>query len=273
MTDSAIAQAQATPNESTVAVPKNSSKRKLEWGVYSSIGISNISKSPFSFSDFLEANKANRPATDFSTQASGVGPMATNRTIAAYRAPAPVRKNLAFSVGAEVAKRVTSRLTVTTGLHYNHLSTITSIGSKVQGSAVSFLNDNLSAGPFFLNNDLTTTDYITRYHFIEVPIGIKWQVFKRNPLQLNSGFSVGQLLSTNALYYNAAAGIYYNNNSLYQKTNFSLFTGFNYPVLKFGKSSLWMGPRAQVQVSNLLKKKDYGRQHPYSAGMGLYFSF
>ncbi len=269
--DTAIAKTSTHLIENALA--KTKSKRRLEWGLYSSVGISNISTKPFaSFSELLTAAKANRPATELYAQPSSAAQISSSRVFVVNSAPSPIRKNVAFSIGFNVAKKVTNRLTTSSGVHYNYLSTIASIGRKVQGRPSAFTNDSLANG-FYLNNNLTSSNYVTRYHIIEIPVSIKWQIFKKNSLQLNSGFSFGQLVSTNALYYNAGSGIYYTDKSLFKNTQFSLFTGLSYPVLKFSKSSLWVGPKAQAQVSNLLKKKEYGQQHLYFGGITSYFSF
>ena len=115
--------------------------------------------------------------------------------------------------------------------------------------------------------------YKNSYHFLELPVGINWQVMKSIPLQLETGFRIGRLIKTNALHYDSQQSIYYEDEQLFKRTQFSFYTGLSYRIFKMNKASLYIGPKAQFQLTNLLPKNDYGKQHLYFTGVETRISF
>ena len=118
-------------------------------------------------------------------------------------------------------------------------------------------------------------EYINKYNFIELPVAFQQNLLQRKVFAFgyNAGFSVRQLLNSNALIYNEQGNIYFSNNDLLRKTQLQLQAGLN---LKFntGKTtSVYAGPQISYSLSNFTKSKDNGNFHFMTYGLkaGLLF--
>jgi hypothetical protein len=208
-------------------------------------------------------------ATTSTQNTSGNGPLAVTRY------PSDVSNAFSFAAGTGLNKELSERLQFSTGLFYHFYSTSITVGKKVyQADTITRENKSIRVENFYQSSgSAETNSRKNNYHFIEVPVGLDWQVVKNTPLQLQTGFSIGRLIKTNALHYDGQQGIYYEDEKLFKRTQFSFYTGIFYRILKINRASLYIGPKAQFQLSNLLKKKDFGEQHLYFTGVETYISF
>ncbi|HVG14817.1 MAG TPA: outer membrane beta-barrel protein [Chitinophagaceae bacterium] len=252
-----------------VANPRKNAKKRWIVSINTSIGITGVSTKTLPFVSGNKSNVYQYTARDnmfvSSTAAPGAA-MANLRSVVVPDAPSKVRRNLGFSASIGLNKKINSRIGFSSGLQYARFSTLTSIGRKVQGASA-------SANDFYLNTSLVAKDYETHYDVLEVPLSLDWQVLRTKPLRLHAGIGFGYLITTNALQYDPAMNIYFVDKSLYRTTQFSARTGFDYTIMKKGNHSLSIGPKVGFGLSNLLKRKTYGQQHLYFAGIGSSFSF
>src|SRR3712207_7715845 len=58
-------------------------------------------------------------------------------------------------------------------------------------------------------SDSNSEPYRNRYHYIELPVGFEYRLFKKLPLQLQHGISFGRMIASDALYYDRSANVYY----------------------------------------------------------------
>jgi hypothetical protein len=252
-----------------VANPKKHSKKRWSVSINTSVGITGVSTKALPFVNGSKSNVYQSAARDnmfaSATAAPGAA-MANLRSVVVPDAPSKVRRNLGFSAGIGLNKKISSRIGFSTGLQFARFSTLTSIGRKVQSASA-------SANDFYLNTRLVEKDYETRYDILEVPVSLDWQVLRAKPLRFHAGIGIGYLVATNALQYDPAMNIYYVDKSMYRTTQFSAWTGFDYTIMKKGNYSLSLGPKMGFGLSNLLRRKTYGQQHLYFAGIGSSFSF
>jgi hypothetical protein len=252
-----------------IALQKKHARKRWTISINSSVGLAGVSTSALAIFNGAKAGVHQTLVFDntFGTAASSPTAARSNlRSVVVPDAPSKVRRNIGFSTGIALNKKMSTRVGLSSGLQYTQISTLTAVGRKVQSASS-------PAPEFYLNNSLATKDYLTRYHILEVPLSLSWQVLPQTPLKLNAGMAMGYLLSTNALQYDNAMNIYYANESLYKPLQVSALAGFDYTLTKKGKHALSLGPKVQFQLSNLLKKKMYGQQHLYFAGVGSSFSF
>lgn len=189
--------------------------------------------------------------------------------------PSPVYKDFSYAVGVDVRKKIRNRLEFVTGLQYNYFSTWQYVGTRVDNSLASrnYLSTAVSPPNFYLNSAIVQSKYVTKYHFISIPIGLDYQLSKHKPLKLSLGITASQLLSTNALYYDKAAAVYYQKESLFGNTQLFGTTALTYRLINKKIFALDLGPQVQFGFTNLLAKKTDGQQHLVSAGLSTRFSF
>ncbi|RZL02260.1 MAG: hypothetical protein EOO89_29840 [Pedobacter sp.] len=116
-------------------------------------------------------------------------------------------------------------------------------------------------------------EYKNRYHFIELPLGIEWQPFKKAPLRLHSGVSLSYLIHTNALVYDANAGIYYQNEDILSKVQMHFNSSVTYQVWKKKQHAFHFGPYLQFGITGLQKDKQGNNYHLFATGVKTQFSF
>ena len=134
-----------------------------------------------------------------------------------------------------------------------------------QDSAVYNYSLAQSFSRYYLNSGTSFKDYRNQYHFISLPVAIDWQVLKKTPLSLQAGLSLQQLISTNALLYDAQNNIYFSDESSFNKTQLFSNFGFSYAVINKEKISLSLGPQIQYGISKL--DKNSSAKHLFSLGI------
>ena len=100
-----------------------------------------------------------------------------------------------------------------------------------------------------------TIKYSNQYHFIELPLSFQWQLNKNKtkPFIWSTGFTIGQLIGSNAIMYDTSFnGIYYQNKKLLNKTQFSLSTGFSWTIANNKKAQWSLGPVANIHLHKLV---------------------
>jgi hypothetical protein len=75
------------------------------------------------------------------------------------------------------------------------------------------------------------------------------------------------LLSSNALHYDRNLRVYYKNNKLLQKNQFSLSAALATKLLAGTTNPLMVGPEFSYSLSNLLKYKDDNPKHFFYVGL------
>ena len=115
-----------------------------------------------------------------------------------------------------------------------------------------------------------TTKYTNSYHFIELPFLFQWQLNKNKtkPFIWNTGFTIGQLIASNAIMYDTAFnGVYYKNKSQLNKTQFSLSTGFSWTIAN-NKQLQWnLGPVANLHLSKLIDNPFENKRYLFFVGL------
>ncbi|HYH13720.1 MAG TPA: hypothetical protein VD794_00775 [Flavisolibacter sp.] len=255
------------PNEDTSpAIDSTLSKKvqkkasKWSWSVQAAYGVSSLQTELLS--------KSTRPPETFSQPIGNAG----------FPTPLPaaskVENGRSSHLNFTVRRSITKRLSATGALQYSYFSTKNQVGQTVSRDTSVRLSNNTSTiiNQYYRNVDNgPTKEYTNKYHFIELPVGIEWQAFKRIPLKLQTGISLSYLVGSNALVHDRMAGIYYHNNDLWRRTQLHFFSGLSYQVWKLGKKGVHIGPYLQFGVSDL--KKESNNYHLLSTGIKTQVSF
>jgi hypothetical protein len=65
----------------------------------------------------------------------------------------------------------------------------------------------------------SSNQYKNHFHFVEIPLTMRYSPGKgNNSVNLAAGISIARLIASDALQFDTASGSYYQNNSLFNKT-------------------------------------------------------
>jgi hypothetical protein len=205
-------------------------------------------------------------------------------TAAARTYISKVQPDLSFWAGIFVQKPILNDLSVSVGLNLHYYSTKVYTGDKISNLTLS--NNNYiyspsnqslasiaAAGPgqsypYYAAGDQQT--FINRYYFLEIPGSIQWQISHnpRMPLFWEGGFSLSYLVSSNAIYYNTKAGVYYKDGEVTNRTQFNISTALMIGIPVKG-IRIQVGPQLQYGLTGLLNAQTAGGQHLFYGGLKL----
>lgn len=172
-------------------------------------------------------------------------------------------------MGFAARKALSRRVDLTIGLQYQYFSNNIAVGRLQNRDSV--VRQGTVVNQFYANNGTDLTGYTNRYHFIGLPVSIRWQMLKKRPLYVEGGLMIQRLLSTNALLYDDQSNIYYRDNSLLNRTQVAASLGFQYRLLQTSTISLLAGPQVHYHISRTFQA-GAGR-HLFSGGIGVQVQF
>ncbi len=234
-------------------------KAKWEWGVSFSTGVSDISKS-FLGSDFLGSGPEEKSYfADAGNFNSGIPQSGTDTLSNSSKKPYLIKPSLALSIGFFASRKVSKSSSLTLGLNYKPFSISNKVGEKTDSGRYYRIQ-----GPI--------NRYGNNYHFIELPVSISHQIgkFKKVPFVLNAGISISSLVASNALQFNNTSGVYYNDNSLFNKTQIGFNTGI---FVSNKKNSILVGPHIYYGTTQIANEGLYKNAHFTYLGLHSKFLF
>ncbi|NML21074.1 outer membrane beta-barrel protein [Pseudoflavitalea sp. G-6-1-2] len=280
------------PRHQRLAMLNNLEEEKLKktskwsYGVVASGGGSHISKGdPFDI--FNKKNKEPENLAQNSPTTGVSGAVGFNNGAATYNKPSEISMGFSYTVGGFVQRKVSERISFSAGLEYGYYSTKMEVGTLVNSPANvrsadqqdKHVNQYYQGRNNFMANSFVpmygipppteTKKYTNKYHFLELPVKMHWRVNDGEilPILVDAGFTVSQLLSTNALHYDGTNDFYYEDKSYFNKTQFGMNVGVSFALFNNSKHPLWIGPTAKYQLTNLLSTKVSNGQHIWSFGL------
>jgi hypothetical protein len=219
-------------------------------GITASVGLSGISNSFDVFPASLQADAG-----------------AINGNYNGFRnVGSPVNKNIAYSIGAEARKELSSRFSFTIGIAYRYYSTSIKVGpERVQDTV---LGSNKTINRFYLGYGPNLHNYSNQYYFISLPLSMQWKISADIPVYLEGSLSLNQMFYSNALIFDRRTGIYYSDKSVYNKTQLMTGLGVSYGLLR---SSWFIGPQVQFGLRQM--EKNGSSNHLVYAGLQARFFF
>jgi hypothetical protein len=286
------------------ALPIQRKKASLwHWGVRADAGYSRISVSKlFALRGLLGTDKSyaeDLAARSYASPNMGASNQLLNvsaTTIPVKKVASPIQPDFAASVGVFIQRTLSPRLKVSVGLEYSYMSVNTQVGKKFDSSiAVNIGTTSLKVVPEFYdspgyidtasgrfpsvqwqgpaqNQNLVYYSQQQRYrfHYIEIPVTLNWQINKGRrlpPIAFEGGVSVGRLFSVDALHYEGVKGVYYEDNSLFNRTQFNFVTGLSVGLWQQSKHPVWIGPDLRYSLNGLVKKEVSTGQYLWSTGI------
>jgi hypothetical protein len=256
-----LLKADPTKDPAPQVIKKDPSAKKWKWGLHITPGISSLNDNDISFGrgNFADAFAYQNPS------GSGTGAQPPPR-----QKPSEIKAGFAFQVGGFAQRQLSSRTNLSMGLQYGYYSNALHIGNiRSSGNNQFFSVSGRNANQVY-NAGSDTTKYTNSYHFIELPFLFQWQLNKNKakPFIWNIGFTVGQLISSNAIMYDTAFnGVYYKNKSQLNKTQFSLSTGFSWTIAN-NKQVRWnLGPVADLHLSKLIDNPFENKRFLFFVGL------
>jgi hypothetical protein len=241
---------------------KLTKKKGWEWGISGGAGVSLVSDGLSGLFDNSSADKSlpnAMPNLNAPNMSNNIGFLTgQNSLVAALPPPAsPVKSGLAWQAGGFVKWKMNARLAITGGLQYSYYSTNRTVGNDINNYRLQLGNThndaNASYAGYYVGRE--SRNYTNRYHFIEIPAGVQWQLNKaaKFPLLLNGGLSLSWLANTTAVHYHEQTGSYYKDKTLFNKIQAGVYAGVSAKLFANSRKPLYIGPVVQYDLTNLLK--------------------
>lgn len=240
--------------------PQQLNIKKWQWTAHAELGVTSILAGLFELPSTRSYAAFDRPA------------QLTSGNFFAYY-PSPQEEGLSFSVGATAKRLLSNRLKLTAGLQYSYYSTQMAVGQEKNAMATSTVPyGRQAAAPANSYLPGVQNDYTNRYHFIQLPVGVEYQVLRNLPLQVHGGIAVTKLVKTNALIYDFQTQAYYQNSSAYNASQWHLFSNITYTLWKGKSKKLDIGPYVQYSLTEL-QKTSSDKNRLFSTGLRTQVSF
>ena len=168
-----------------------------------------------------------------------------------YFPSSKTRSSIAFIVGAFLEKNISAEHKISFGMNYKYFSTTNKVGKKIDTAVSAYSAAN------------NTINHRNNFNYLELPVSIKLQLGNNRvlPIYWQAGISISQLVSTNALQYKDNPGMYYIDNSLFNKTQLGFSTGLFATLFSKHKNQVNIGPYFYYSASKLANEGLYNKKH------------
>ncbi len=224
-------------------------KKKLSVGIYAAGGITHAG------SRFLGLGPA--PGADLQTSYNNSSPGGGSATAS----PSKVRNAFGYAAGMFLEKEISKNSSISFGINFKELNTSNFVGRKNDSIPGSISFDSRTSG--------VSQQYRNSFRFIEFPLQFHTQLAKANKITLlwNGGITVSQLLGSNALQFNPFPGFYYDDNSVFNKTQFGINTALSASVIRNKNLAILTGLFINYHLSKIANEGLYARRHFVFAGL------
>lgn len=171
--------------------------------------------------------------------------------------PSKLYPGFSFSAGITAKRELSNRFSISAGLNYLQVNTVTKVGYKMN-------NQQIVNGPqgvnvvslYYLPPQDYVNEYKNKYHFVELPVTLHTRINKSQklPVYWNAGVSASALVGSTALHYDGARGVYYKDDALLNEFQGAVTTGFSFSLFNRSSKPLWIGPSVRYNISPALKK-------------------
>jgi len=241
-------QSQASPVDSVsglkTAKTETHTTKDSPWsfGITGSAGISNVDQGLFQTVN--SAAYSYLPARSTPAGVTGAGVPAN---------PAETHNGFSFSLGAQVNRKLSKRISLSAGLGYRYFSTTIKTGVQVDSLMNTYLVSGQTAAVNAFYRNGTGQEHTNQYQFIELPVNLNLQLNRsiRTPVIWQAGFSLAWMISSHALVYDPYTNVYFVNNQSFNTTQWNAATAFmiGFPLQNH---SIQLGPQIQYALTGLL---------------------
>ena len=179
------------------------------------------------------------------------GPPNNSNNPPSYIIKTGIRNKASWLAGVSLQKPLGKRTAVSFGLNYQYFSTSNTIGERVTAAESQY-------SARIVNQ---SQQYVNHFHYLQVPVSLQLETLQNAavPVTLEFGASVSQLLSSNALQYQQE--IFYQNNSLFNKTQASLHVGVSVVPFSGAKYKVYAGPYYSYGINAMASDGLYANDH------------
>jgi hypothetical protein len=225
-----------TTTADSTSLAKQKKKKAWRAELTGSAGISGLGTIFSPTTEAFSDNAVGMPST------SGPSPL-NNRSAASSP-----QSGFSFSAGLALSRHLGPRLELLAGLEYRYASTRLVVGGRSQGDTV--LRNGATVTQFYASPVLQRQRYTNHYHFVSLPLLLRWQLHQRLPLHIEGGLAAQYLVSTNALSWDSRSRIYYSGQDMLNRFQLSAQAALLYE-LPLGKNRLLVGPQFQYGLRRL----------------------
>jgi len=199
-----------------------------------------------------EVLSQNKSALDYASPVTGSGGLPNNGYV-----PSNLSGSLAASAGAFIEKNILGKNKISIGLSYRYSSTKNKVGNKIDSAQVLYFSSS------------QLKNYHNQFHFLQVPVNFKLRLNPKRslPLYWNAGIAISQLISSNALQFRSDRGLYYGDNSVFNKTQIGISTGFSATLFSEKTLPVDIGPYFYYGATKIADKRLYNKTHFSSIGI------
>lgn len=261
--ESKTPEAKPQPKDSVAAQPKPAEKKVQQgWKIALQVGAgtSGLARGlDFFGNKSVRENLASSPLQTPTT----VGNPAADRGLSS------IQNNWSLSFGVAAQRKLSSRLLLSAGLQYRYFSNSFATGVFIRQDTV--VRSGAIVNGFYANGGTVFSNHTNHFHFIALPLSLRWQMLKKKPLNLEAGIALQQLLHTNYLIYDRGSNVYYSDNAQLNKLNVTAAIGADYRIIQARNFSLSAGPQLLYSFGSV--DKTGNNFHLFSAGIGLRMQF
>jgi hypothetical protein len=170
--------------------------------------------------------------------------------------PSKTKSGFGFMAGVFAERNISAKASLVLGINFKSFNTSNKVGTR-----------NDTTGLFDSRN--TVNSYNNHYNFIELPVTLKIRIGrgKNMPLFWQGGLVVSELISSNALQFNPNSGLYYSDNSIFNKTQIGLNTSLSAALFSKQKNSILIGPYFYYSATGLANEGLYNNKHFVFTGL------
>lgn len=245
---------------------KAQSYKSWSWGLSLQGGSTSLSSASFKLfnSALLDINSSSAP------NAQNPGGPTFSGGNQVYKELFTATASTGFSAGLYVKRQLNRRFAISAGINYSLYRTVNTIGSKVDSLITiqsSFAANRQMYDQYYRSGN--TVSYHHNYHFIEFPVAVQTRLSnsRKLPLSWDLGFSFSKLLTSNALHFNNATGVYYKDNTLLNRTQFNISSGLPVSLFNRRKFVLQAGPEFRYGITDALLGNQGDEKHFFFMGL------
>jgi len=224
-------------------------KTKSKWDFFIAVAAGRFSTG----SSYL-GQTANSEYYDSPTASNGGGTPSNG-----FTRPSQVIPGFSFNTVVKANRKLSPKTAIIVGLGYQYAGTSITTGQILSGAS----RDNFAAG--------TANKFHNKYHFIQLPVEIQSMIGKGNklPLYWNAGFTFSRLIGADVLQFDRSRGIYFKDNSYFNKTSIGISGGLLLEVLKKQKPQWLVGPQFYYSLTPVAGSGLYNKTHYSFLGLQL----
>lgn len=222
---------------------KDQQKHKWLLGIRFSGGMSFLSNELLNLnnnsSDYLST--PNSPSSGVGNSGSG----------SPSRLPPKTINSTAFITGVFIEKDISKKSRLSLGINYKYFSIVNKTGSKIDSALTAY------------SSATYTHTYRNNFNYLELPVSLKFQLTNNNslPVYWLAGINISRLINTNALQFKSNHGVYYRDNSLFNKTQLGFSTGFFATLFSHKKTPVNIGPYFYYNATRMANEGIYDKKH------------